>query len=54
MESVESVARQLIGRMREVYNPVYIAKCERDEPESLLGLCRRLEVELERAKGGER
>ena len=51
-DDIESVARKLIERMRYVYNPEYVIKCEQNEPDSLLGLCKRLEIALEHGKTG--
>lgn len=42
-ENPAAIARLLIARAREVYDKDYIAKCELEEPGSLLGLCARLE-----------
>ncbi len=45
-ETVEGLARKIVDRVLSVYHPDYIENCAREEPESLLGLVKRLEAKL--------
>jgi hypothetical protein len=45
-ESVESLASLVVERVLAVYRPEYVERCAREEPNSLLGLVKRLEKKL--------
>lgn len=46
MSEVEILARRVVDRVLEVYREDYIGRMDREEPESLLGLVKRLERAL--------
>lgn len=45
-QEAEHLARMIVERVLGVYRDEYIEKCDRDEPDSLLGLVKRLERAL--------
>jgi hypothetical protein len=45
-ETVGVLARKVVNRVISVYRPEYVETCAREEPESLLGLVKRLEAKL--------
>lgn len=45
-EEIERAARSVLERIREIYRQEYIELAAKNEPDSLLGRCKRLENAL--------
>lgn len=46
LKAIEVIAQDFVNRFLYVYNPEYIEKCYREQPDSLIGLAKKLEAAL--------